>query len=244
MPFAQRLSPCAAVLRCVRSASLAGRSVRRPRAARQDDEDDNACSIEPKFFERRRRGIGLQRDEPPIEYRERSPLVVPPTRDLPPPQAKARAAQSGLAERSRIGQPRKERATPSKTEAARRQSARRTRQPGADAGRARPKAGRQAGGRPGARSPDHGPDRRAIELAKPNSATRQGCLLERSMLWTRHKTEVVHIHARAAAHQPDRSRRPATRRRRRHSPTASSAAARNSRRSRTIPTQLSREPLI
>ena len=28
-------------------------------------------------------------DEPPIEYRERSPLVVPPTRELPPPQANA-----------------------------------------------------------------------------------------------------------------------------------------------------------
>ena len=30
--------------------------------------------------------IGLQRDGPGIEYRERAPLVVPPSRDLPPPQ--------------------------------------------------------------------------------------------------------------------------------------------------------------
>jgi hypothetical protein len=34
------------------------------------------------------RSLGLRGpDDPQIEYRERSPLVVPPTRDLPPPQA-------------------------------------------------------------------------------------------------------------------------------------------------------------
>jgi hypothetical protein len=36
------------------------------------------------------RGLGLKDPNAPvIDYRERSPLVVPPTRDLPPPQARA-----------------------------------------------------------------------------------------------------------------------------------------------------------
>src|SRR5690348_11395994 len=35
------------------------------------------------------RGLGLRDpNAPEIDYRERSPLVVPPSRDLPPPQAK------------------------------------------------------------------------------------------------------------------------------------------------------------
>ena len=39
--------------------------------------------------------------EPGIDYRERSPLVIPPTLDLPPPQAAGTAAaQSGLAARA------------------------------------------------------------------------------------------------------------------------------------------------
>ena len=37
-------------------------------------------------------GIGFPRNKPVIDYRERSPLVVPPSRDLPPPQTDAMAA--------------------------------------------------------------------------------------------------------------------------------------------------------
>ena len=33
--------------------------------------------------------IGLRRDEKPIDYHERSPLVIPPTHNLPPPQRDA-----------------------------------------------------------------------------------------------------------------------------------------------------------
>jgi hypothetical protein len=39
-------------------------------------------------------GIGFKRDKPSIDYRERSPLVVPPSRNLPPPQTEALAAKN------------------------------------------------------------------------------------------------------------------------------------------------------
>ncbi|MFZ0123305.1 MAG: hypothetical protein WAL48_03850, partial [Xanthobacteraceae bacterium] len=60
-----------------------------------DDETQNA--EEGDFIDRAFRGvlegIGLRKDAPPaINYHERSPLVVPPTRDLPPPQKATRAA--------------------------------------------------------------------------------------------------------------------------------------------------------
>ena len=59
--------------------------------------------LETPGLERRhaRASACAARDEPVIEYRERSPLVVPPSRDLPPPQANAAARESGLAGRSR-----------------------------------------------------------------------------------------------------------------------------------------------
>src|SRR5687768_14809780 len=60
--------------------------------AQNDDPNDNALArFERKVWNGIARGIGLKGDEPQIDYRERSPLVVPPTRDLPPPQAKAAA---------------------------------------------------------------------------------------------------------------------------------------------------------
>ena len=56
----------------------------------QDDPGDNALARwERKIWNGIARGIGLKGEEPVIDYRERSPLVVPPSRDLPPPQAKA-----------------------------------------------------------------------------------------------------------------------------------------------------------
>ena len=45
--------------------------------------------------------MGVDVGRPGIDYRERSPLVIPPTLDLPPPQAAdAVGAQSGLAARA------------------------------------------------------------------------------------------------------------------------------------------------
>ena len=58
-------------------------------SARADDDDD---AIDVKIFRGVMRELGLQRDEGPIEYRERAPLVVPPSRNLPPPRAETPAA--------------------------------------------------------------------------------------------------------------------------------------------------------
>jgi hypothetical protein len=49
----------------------------------QDDED----TFEQKIIKNILGGMGVDVGRPGIDYRERSPLVIPPTRDLPPPQA-------------------------------------------------------------------------------------------------------------------------------------------------------------
>jgi hypothetical protein len=56
-------------------------------SAGDDDEDDELPDV--KIFRGILGGIGLKKDGAGsgIDYRERSPLVVPPTRDLPPPEA-------------------------------------------------------------------------------------------------------------------------------------------------------------
>jgi hypothetical protein len=61
--------------------------------AGDDGEDDDDMTFEEKLIDNLMSGIGAKSMEKPgIEYRERSPLVVPPKLDLPPPaetQAKA-----------------------------------------------------------------------------------------------------------------------------------------------------------
>jgi hypothetical protein len=49
-----------------------------------DDEDED--TIEQKLIKNIMKGMGADVDKDRIDYRERSPLVIPPTRDLPPPQ--------------------------------------------------------------------------------------------------------------------------------------------------------------
>jgi hypothetical protein len=61
-------------------------------AQAQDDsvEPNSIWSLEGRIWGGIARGLGLRDpNAPTIDYRERSPLVVPPSRDLPPPQAKA-----------------------------------------------------------------------------------------------------------------------------------------------------------
>src|SRR6201996_8964096 len=57
-------------------------------ALAQDDEDELP---DTKFFKSMLRGFGLRngQENSGINYQERPPLVVPPTRDLPPPQSDA-----------------------------------------------------------------------------------------------------------------------------------------------------------
>jgi hypothetical protein len=50
-----------------------------------DDPDDDA-GWDVKAMRQFLKDLGLQRDGPQIEYRERAPLVVPPSRNLPPPR--------------------------------------------------------------------------------------------------------------------------------------------------------------
>jgi hypothetical protein len=53
-------------------------------ALAEDDQDED--TIEQKIIKNIMRGMGAEVDKAGIDYRERSPLVIPPTRDLPPPQ--------------------------------------------------------------------------------------------------------------------------------------------------------------
>jgi hypothetical protein len=59
-----------------------------------DDGDDDDMTFEEKLIDNLMSGIGAKSMEKPgIEYRERSPLVVPPKLDLPPPAtSEAKAA--------------------------------------------------------------------------------------------------------------------------------------------------------
>ena len=58
-----------------------------------DDDDDELLDI--KIFRGILKGLGLRKDEPTgIEYRERSPLVLPPSKELPRPEADAAAKKA------------------------------------------------------------------------------------------------------------------------------------------------------
>ena len=57
-------------------------------AARAQDDDDDDKTFEEKIIEGIMAGIGgTNMENRGIEYRERSPLVVPPKIDLPPPES-------------------------------------------------------------------------------------------------------------------------------------------------------------
>jgi len=62
-------------------------------ARAQDDEEGDDKTFEEKIIEGIMHGIGgINMDNAGIDYRERSPLVVPPKIDLPPPASSAEAA--------------------------------------------------------------------------------------------------------------------------------------------------------
>jgi hypothetical protein len=52
-------------------------------------DDDELVLPDQKFFQGVLKGLGLRRDGDGIEYRERSPLVLPPGRELPRPETEA-----------------------------------------------------------------------------------------------------------------------------------------------------------
>jgi hypothetical protein len=52
-------------------------------------DDEEEVPLDTKLFRQLMKDLGLRRDGESIDYRERAPLVVPPSRNLPPPQSEA-----------------------------------------------------------------------------------------------------------------------------------------------------------
>jgi len=63
-------------------------------ALAQQAQDDDEDTFEQKIIKNILGGMGVDVGRPGIDYRERSPLVIPPTRDLPPPQAAGTATSN------------------------------------------------------------------------------------------------------------------------------------------------------
>src|SRR2546423_11424966 len=63
-------------------------------ASAQQAQDDDKDTFEQKIIKNNLGGMGVDVGRAGIDYRERSPLVIPPTRDLPPPQATGSAARN------------------------------------------------------------------------------------------------------------------------------------------------------
>jgi hypothetical protein len=61
-------------------------------SAQQAQDDDD--TFEQKIIKNILGGMGVDVGRAGIDYRERSPLVIPPTRDLPPPQAAGTATRN------------------------------------------------------------------------------------------------------------------------------------------------------
>jgi hypothetical protein len=55
----------------------------------QNAQEEEEVPLDTKIFRQLMKDLGMRRDGESIDYRERAPLVVPPSRDLPPPQGEA-----------------------------------------------------------------------------------------------------------------------------------------------------------
>jgi hypothetical protein len=88
-------SPTRGLLRSLKFAAVAfgvGLVMMAGAARAGDDDDEDDRTFEEKIIDNLMSGLGAKSMEKPgIEYRERSPLVVPPKLDLPPPAASAEA---------------------------------------------------------------------------------------------------------------------------------------------------------
>jgi hypothetical protein len=57
-------------------------------ARAEDDEENSIWNLDTRIYKGFMQSLGLKtNNDQTIDYRERSPLVVPPSRDLPPPEA-------------------------------------------------------------------------------------------------------------------------------------------------------------
>jgi len=87
-------------------------------ALAQEDDDDELPDA--KFFKSMLQGFGLKKDgdlKSGINYQERPPLVVPPTRDLPPPQTTDAVRGNAAWPKDQDEQRRREAATKKKKDA-------------------------------------------------------------------------------------------------------------------------------
>src|SRR6516162_9456229 len=66
-------------------------------ARAEDDDDKNSIwNLDKRLLDAFAKGLGLVRgDDPQVDYRERSPLIVPPNRNLPPPNRCQSAPPNG-----------------------------------------------------------------------------------------------------------------------------------------------------
>jgi hypothetical protein len=58
------------------------------------DDDEGEALVDTKIIRHVLQGLGLRRDETEIDYRERSPLVLPANKDLPPPEPASPASKA------------------------------------------------------------------------------------------------------------------------------------------------------
>src|SRR5436309_4248241 len=84
------MSLCRLLTACICGALLAFPIAASAQQAQDDDED----TFEQKIIKNILGGMGVDVGRAGIDYRERSPLVIPPTRDLPPPQASGGATRN------------------------------------------------------------------------------------------------------------------------------------------------------
>jgi len=81
----RRIAAAAAVGLAVALATVASG----PSSFAQSAAEDEDVPLDTKLMRQFLKDLGLRRDGEGIDYRERAPLVVPPSRNLPPPQSEA-----------------------------------------------------------------------------------------------------------------------------------------------------------
>jgi hypothetical protein len=81
-------------LRRLLAACLGGALLLLPIAASAQQAQDDDDTFEQRIIKNILGGMGVDVGRPGIDYRERSPLVIPPSLDLPPPQAAGTAIRN------------------------------------------------------------------------------------------------------------------------------------------------------
>jgi hypothetical protein len=153
-----------AVVAAVGMALVIGCAASGARAA--DDDDDEDVSLDTKIVRGILKGLGLRRDEGRgIEYRERSPLVLPPAKSLPAPEVNNASKTAGWPDDPDVKQARKKK------------QAERDRKPyteGVDDRPLLPDQYKSAGGGPSTPRGGEAPGRSVDETSRPSSQAELG----------------------------------------------------------------------